>query len=165
MPRGQTRSYLHILVKASQRLRARTADSGCKGTNRLLCASTFSIPGQDWQCDEFSFATAVEGGSLAAIICVPQNDNCSIGSRWGKAVLNKPKGTKIRVKIKGFDCSTVTDDEKRSLEAYSQNRRTLRCRAKKNNTNGIYTNESVYGKLLGGRDCIDYPIQYSRRLR
>jgi hypothetical protein len=135
-------------------------DSGCAGTNRLQCAAMFSVPGQDWQCDEFPFATAVEGGSLAAVMCVPQHDNGSIGSRWGRAVLNKPQGTKIRVKIKGFDCSMVTDDKKRSIEANEVTAKAVvpRDAVLKNNTNGIYIDGSVYGNYSEGKVALIIPF-------
>jgi hypothetical protein len=135
-------------------------DSGCAGTNRLQCAAVFSVPGEQWQCDEFPFATAVEGGSLAAVLCVPQHDNGAMGSRWGQMVKGKAKGTQIRVKINGFDCSTVTDDTERTVSGDETAGKAvvLRDAVLKNDTSGIYINGSVYGNYSGGNVALIIPF-------
>lgn len=76
----------------------------CTGSGRLRCPPGFS-------CDEFPFASSVEGGSGAQIMCVPRWQNDWQGSYYGSWLseqLNSGKlirGGQYRVTIKGLDCS------------------------------------------------------------
>jgi hypothetical protein len=83
---------------------ARRKAALCAGAGKLKCPKGGS-------CDEFPFASSLEGGSGAQIGCVPQWQNDWQGTyynSWLSEQLNSGKlvrGGKYRVKIKGLDCS------------------------------------------------------------
>ncbi|KAL1874742.1 hypothetical protein VTK73DRAFT_270 [Phialemonium thermophilum] len=110
-----------------------------------------------------------------------------MGSRWGQVVKGKPKDTRIRVKIKGFDCSQVVDKKKRHvneeagnghaarapavgpLTGYAQLRTLGQISAQaldrradgailKNDSNAIYIDGSVYGDEAGGKVAMIIPF-------
>lgn len=91
--------------RALRRAKAqRRTAAGCVGSGKLICP-----PGTN--CDEFPFASSVEGGSGASIMCVPswQNDwQGTYYSSWLSEVLGNGKlvrGGKFRVVLKNIDCS------------------------------------------------------------
>ncbi|KAK0614386.1 hypothetical protein B0T14DRAFT_308563 [Immersiella caudata] len=119
-------------------------DAGCKDS---VCARLFSGGGVKFQCDEFPFATSMEGGAKAAMQCVSGHDNRVMGSRWGTAVRGKTRGTRIRVKIKGFDCGSV------GLE-----KRAAQGAVLKNETTAIYVDGKVYGEYSEGKVAMIVPL-------
>lgn len=95
----------HGKYSKSQKNRHRR-QAGCRGRKGLKCAKLF---GKGWECDEFPFASTVQGGTDAAAMCVPGTHNGAIGGIWGSNVRGKAKGTKLRFKIDNFDCSEIFD--------------------------------------------------------
>ncbi|KAJ5818484.1 hypothetical protein N7474_004075 [Penicillium riverlandense] len=95
-----------------------------------------------------------EGGSDASIICVPQSINSALGSRWGSKLKGNAGGTQFRVKIKGLDCSQTPVDKKRSVSPGNMVTRTPMkddgVVLKKNDTDIIYVDESVYANKTDG---------------
>ncbi|KAI0408492.1 hypothetical protein F4802DRAFT_618636 [Xylaria palmicola] len=88
--------------KASRRRSAR-----CTGSGKLQCPKGYS-------CDEFPFASSLEGGSGAQILCIPKWQNDWQGTYYGSWLSEQTnsgklvRGGKYRVKIKGLDCSQYT---------------------------------------------------------
>jgi len=113
---------------------------------KLQCSKVF---GDGWQCDEFPFASSVEGGSLAAVMCVPGKHNRAIGGKWGSMVRGKPKGTKFRVKITNFDCANVFDKRKLDKRAGAVLR---------NDTDAIYLRGSAFGNYSQGPVAMIQPV-------
>lgn len=69
------------------------------------------------QCDEFPFATSVEGGDLVngLRICVPADDQSFQGTSMGKFFGKNKKnpileGEKYTIEIKGWDCDKQAPD-------------------------------------------------------
>jgi hypothetical protein len=89
----------------------------CTGSGKIKCPPGFS-------CDEFPFASTLEGGSGAQIMCVPRWQNDWQGTyynSWLSDMLNSGKlvrGGKYRVKLKYMDCSQYV---RRRLTRRAQN--------------------------------------------
>lgn len=138
-------------------------DAGC---TRSPCAKIFSEVGPGgktirWSCDEFPFATSNEGGSAAAILCVPQKDNSALGSRWGQMVKGKAKNAQIRVKIKGLQCADVPIDKKRSAERATREALVKRAGGILRNdtdSDAIYIDGSLYGNSSDGKVAMIIPF-------
>lgn len=136
--------------------------AGCAGSP---CARIFgeTLPNGDrirWSCEEWPPAASAEGGALASIICVPQSINSAIGSRWRWAVDGKSKNDQIRVKVKGIDCSKITNDKKRSVE---EDKMMLLGRAGtgavlKNDSEVVFVDSSVYGNKTDGSVAMIIPF-------
>lgn len=140
--------------------------SGCEGS---ACAKLFSptdangerIAGLEWSCDEFPFASASQGGADASIICVPASINSGIGRKWGSQVKGKSAGYQARVKLKGYDCSKVSVDKRRSIDRYDSEIKSLVPRAGsilKNDSTGLYVDGSVYGNASDGKVALTIPF-------
>lgn len=88
--------------KATRRKAAR-----CTGSGKIKCP-------KGWSCDEFPFASSIEGGSGAQVMCVPRWHNDWQGTyynSWLSEQINSGKlsrGGKYRVKLKYIDCSQYT---------------------------------------------------------
>jgi hypothetical protein len=136
--------------------------AGCAGSP---CARIFgeTLPNGDrirWSCEEWPPAASAEGGALASIICVPQSINSAIGSRWRWAVDGKSKNDQIRVKVKGIDCSKITNDKKRSIDG---DKKMLLGRAGtgavlKNDSEVVFVDSSVYGNKTDGSVAMIIPF-------
>jgi hypothetical protein len=141
--------------------------SGCP-PGKSPCAKIFSEVGPNgkkiqWSCEEFPFAASAQGGGLAAMICIPQKINSSFGGRWGAKVKGKAKGTKIRIKIKGIDCSKAPLKAKRSPKDRETGNAELMKRAStvlKNDTNSevIYVDASTFGNNTDGKVAMVIPL-------
>ncbi|KAH7104886.1 hypothetical protein BKA62DRAFT_691004 [Auriculariales sp. MPI-PUGE-AT-0066] len=151
--------------------RANRRAAGCRGSGRLDCKGLY---GPDWECDEFPFASTVQGGALAAARCVPKTQNGLIGGIWGSQVSGKTSGTKYRFKISGFDCSKallrkreevprIWDDEAEIantasgiLLALRQSNATAIIR---NDTNSLLVDGTIFGNSSQGRYAYIAPIE------
>jgi hypothetical protein len=135
-----------MILEYNGRKSSDTASNRRAACGKLQCAKVY---GKGWQCDEFPFASTVEGGSLAAVMCVPGKHNGSLGGKWGTVVKGKSKGTQIRVKIKNFDCSKVFDRKTRVKRATTVLR---------NDTHAIYLAGSAFGNYSQGSVAMILPL-------
>lgn len=114
--------------------------------SKLQCSKIY---GKGWQCDEFPFASTVEGGDLAAVMYVLGKHNGVIEGKWGNMVKGKDKGTKIRVKIKNYNCSKVFDKRDVVRRAGAVLR---------NDTDALYLDSSVFGNYSQGPVAMLLPL-------
>ncbi|KAF2786509.1 hypothetical protein K505DRAFT_368174 [Melanomma pulvis-pyrius CBS 109.77] len=93
---------------------ANRRNAGCGGASRggLACAARpLKLNGVNvsqtvaWNCDEFPMAALVQGGTGAAIRCVPARLNGFYGTlwQWFLSAHGYRKGLKMRIKITGCD--------------------------------------------------------------
>lgn len=91
----------------------RRRDARCTGSNKIQCG-----PGES--CDEFPFASSMEGGSGAQIKCVPKWQNDWQGTYYNEWLKEQQqlgklaRGGRYRVKMRHIDC---TKFRRRSLAA------------------------------------------------
>jgi hypothetical protein len=147
----------YIGTKQSRRKRQNRRAAGCDGSP---CNKTYGSVHEMWSCDEFPFAASEEGGRNAAIMCVPHSINRAIGEEWRQQVYRKSKGYQARVKIKGIDCSKVSNDKRRSISASEIGSRGLSKgnAVLKNDTSALYLDASIYGDNTGGSVAMIVPL-------
>ncbi|EED13298.1 hypothetical protein TSTA_057870 [Talaromyces stipitatus ATCC 10500] len=83
---------------------------------------------------------------------------------WYACILDrKPNGAQIRVKIKGIDCSKITNDNKRSIEDEAFTPHTLLGRARSgavlgNDSKVTFVDSDVYGNKTNGSVAMIIPF-------
>ena len=71
--------------------------------------------GDQTSCDEYPFASTVEGGDGAHIKCVVARQNSIQGGQlWGRLQQNLNYGDRFVVRIKGIECSNVQESDLQS---------------------------------------------------